>query len=185
MTSPLFALLGVVAMGAPVAVVISVMARIDARKLSAPAAGAGPNMRQILVAGSSAAAQQLIRRIQQEPHAGMTVVGLCLPSEEPPRPVADGIPVVGNLDQVAEVARSYGGDAVAVAMTSDDTTRHIYLRKLAWSLEGTDVELLVDPGLDEAVGRRLHVQPHTGFPLIHLQQPHSTGWRPLAKRPAM
>ena len=37
-------------------------------------------------------------------------------------------------------------DCDAVAVTSDDSTRYNYLRKLAWSLEGTGVEMLVDPG---------------------------------------
>ena len=93
---------------------------------------------------------------------GMKVIGVCLPSEELPRPVVDGIPVLGNLDQVAEVVRTLGCDAVAV--TSDDATRHSYLRKLAWSLEGAGVELLVDPGLEEVAGPRLHIRPHHGIP---------------------
>ena len=75
----------------------------------------------MIVAGNSAAAQQFIERIEREPHAGMKIIGLCLPSEELPQPVDDGIPVLGNLDQVADVVRALGCDAVAV--TSDDTTR--------------------------------------------------------------
>jgi hypothetical protein len=78
------------------------------------------------------------------------------------------------------MVRTLGCDAVGV--TSDETTRHSYLRKLAWSLEGTEVELLVDPDLEEVAGQRLHIRPHTGFPLVHVQQPHFSGWRPLAKR---
>ena len=78
------------------------------------------------------------------------------------------------------MVRALGCDAVAV--TSDDTTRCNYLRKVAWSLEGSDVELLVDPGLDDVAGPRLRIRPLPGFPLVHVAEPHFTGWRRLIKR---
>jgi exopolysaccharide biosynthesis polyprenyl glycosylphosphotransferase len=56
------------------------------------------------------------------------------------------------------------------------------LRELAWSLEGAGVELLVDPGLVEVAGPRLHIRPLMGFPLLHVEEPHFTGWRRLVKR---
>jgi len=110
----------------------------------------------------------------------MEVIGLCLPSAELPRPVVDGIPVLGSLRQVPEVVRSMGCDAVAV--TSDDATRYNYLRELAWSLEGVGVELLVDPGLVEVAGPRMHIRPLMGFPLLHVEEPHFKGWRWAIKR---
>ena len=70
----------------------------------------------------------------------------------------------------------------AVAVTSDDATRYNYLRQLAWSLEGADVELLVDPGLVEVAGPRMHIRPLMGFPLLHVEEPHFTGWRRVVKR---
>jgi exopolysaccharide biosynthesis polyprenyl glycosylphosphotransferase len=180
MASPLFALLSALVVGTPIAVVTSLLARVFARTILRRLQRQGRSYRHVVVAGSSAAAQQLIQRIQREPNAGMKIIGLCLPSEELARPVADGVPVLGSLDQVADVVQGFGCDAVAV--TSDDATRHNYLRKLAWSLEGAGVELLVDPGLEEVVGPRLRIRPHTGFPLVHVQEPHFTGWRPLVKR---
>jgi hypothetical protein len=105
--------------------------------------------------------------MEREPHGGMKVIGLCLPSAELPRAAVNGIPVLGKLDQVARVARALGCDAVAV--TSDDATRYDYLRKLAWSLEGSGLELLVDPGLVEVAGPRMHIRPLMGFPLVHVE----------------
>ena len=180
MASPLFGLLSVVMVGTPIAVVLSLTGRVFARQLLRRRQQHGRSIRHVVVAGSAVAAEQLIERIEREPHAGMKIIGLCLPSEELPRAVADGIPVLGSLDQVANVALTLGCDAVAV--TSDDITRCNYLRKLAWSLEGADVELLVDPGLDEVAGPRLHIRPHTGFPLVHVAEPHFTGLCPLVKR---
>ena len=140
----------------------------------------GRSLRHVLVVGGFGAAQQLSERIQREPDAGMKVIGVCLPSSELPRPVVDGIPVLGSLGQAPEVVRNMGCDAVAV--TSDDATRNNYLRELAWSLEGAGVELLVDPGLVEVAGPRMHIRPLMGFPLLHVEEPHFTGWRRLVKR---
>jgi exopolysaccharide biosynthesis polyprenyl glycosylphosphotransferase len=159
---------------------MSLMARVIARRLLHRLQRQGRSIRHVVLAGSAAGAQQLIQRIQREHPTGIKVIGLCLPPEELPRAVVDGFPVLGNLDQVADVVRGLGCDAVAV--TSDDATRCNYLRKLAWSLEGAGVELLVDPGLEEIAGSRLHIRPHTGFPLIRVAEPHLNDWRRLVKR---
>jgi exopolysaccharide biosynthesis polyprenyl glycosylphosphotransferase len=180
LTFTLYALLKLVATGIPLAVLVSLLVRVFARKCLHFLQSCGRSLRHVVVVGSFGAAQQLSKRIQGEPDAGMKVIGVCLPSSELPVPVIDGVPVLGNLGQVAEVVRARGCDAVAV--TSDDATRHSYLRELAWSLEGAGVELLVDPGLVEVAGPRLHIRPLMGFPLLHVEEPHFTGWRRLVKR---
>jgi exopolysaccharide biosynthesis polyprenyl glycosylphosphotransferase len=176
----MYALLKLVATGTPFAVLLSLMVRFLARKALHYLQRRGRSMRHVIVVGSFAAAQQLSERIQHEPDAGMKVVGLCLPASELPRPVVAGVPVVGSLSQVLAVVRAMGCDAVAV--TSDDATRYNYLRELAWSLEGAGVELLVDPGLVEVAGPRMHIRPLMGFPLLHVEEPHFTGWRRVVKR---
>jgi exopolysaccharide biosynthesis polyprenyl glycosylphosphotransferase len=180
LTFTLYALLKLVATGIPCAVLLSLLVRFSARKGLHLLQSRGHSLRNVVVVGSFSAAQQLSKRIQQEPDAGMKVIGVCLPSVELPMRVIDGVPVLGNLGQVAEVVRAMGCDAVAV--TSDDATRHNYLRELAWSLEGAGVELLVDPGLVEVAGPRMHIRPLMGFPLLHVEEPHFTGWRRLIKR---
>ena len=176
----LYASLKLVATGTPLAVLLSLMVRFFARRILHLMQRHGRGLRQVLVVGSFGAAQQLSERIQREPDAGMKVIGLCLPSSQLPRPVVAGIPVLGSLQQAPEVVRARGCDAVAV--TSDDATRYNYLRQLAWSLEGADVELLVDPGLVEVAGPRMHIRPLMGFPLLHVEEPHFTGWRRVVKR---
>ena len=177
--SPLL-LLKVAVVAAPIAIFLSLTARLFARKFLHRLQKKGRNTRHVIVAGSFAAVQQLTDRIQREPHSGIKVIGYCLPSKELPKAVADGIPVLGSLDQVANVARSVGCDAVAV--TSDDATRYNYLRQLAWSLEGAEVDLLVDPGIEEVAGPRLHIRPGTGFSLVEVKEPIFSGWQRLIKR---
>ena len=50
------------------------------------------------------------------------------------------------------------------------------MRSVAWQIERTDVELLVDPGLVEVAGPRLHVRPFEGLPLLYVEQPTFSGW---------
>jgi exopolysaccharide biosynthesis polyprenyl glycosylphosphotransferase len=176
----LYALLKLVATATPFAVVLSLLVRFFAHRVLHLLQRQGRSLRHVIVAGSFGAAQQLSERILREPDTGMKVIGICLPSSELPRPVVDGIPVIGSLDQVPQVVRTMGCDAVAV--TSDDATRYNYLRELAWSLEGAGVELLVDPGLVEVAGPRMHIRPLMGFPLLHVEEPHFTGWRRVVKR---
>ncbi len=178
--SPLFALLKVTAVGAPIAVFLSLTARLFARRFLHRLQKKGGNTRHVIVAGSFAAARQLTDRIHREPHSGIKVIGCCLPSEELPKEVGNGIPVLGSLDQVADVVRTVGCDAVAV--TSDDATRYNYLRQLGWSLEGAGVDLLLDPGLEEVAAPRLHIRPATGFSLVEVDKPKFTGWQRLIKR---
>ena len=164
----------------PFALALSSVVRLVARKVLHRRQRAGLNFRRVLVAGSTPAVHELSNRIAREPLGGMRVVGACLPRWE----VADAegldAPVVGTLDSVARAAANLEVDAVAV--TSDDATRDNYLRRLAWSLEGSGVELLVDPGLVEVAGPRMHIRPMIGFPLLQVEEPHFTGWRRALKR---
>ena len=175
----LYALLKLVVVAVPVAIVLSLVVRVAVRRVLPSLQESGRGIRNVVVVGSFDGARQLSERIQKEP-CGMRVVGVCLPSAELPRPLIEGVPVLGSLAQVAEVVRTLGCDAVAV--TSDDATRIGYLRELAWSLEGAGVELLVDPGLIEIAGPRMRIRPLIGFPLLHVEEPHFTGWRRILKR---
>ena len=176
----IYAILKLVAIGTPFAVLLSLVVRFLARRVLHQLQRRGRSLRHVVVVGSFTAAQQLSERIRCEPNAGMKVIGICLPSSELPRPVVAEVPVLGSLSQVSAVVRAKGCDAVAV--TSDDATRYNYLRELAWSLEGCGVELLVDPGLVEVAGPRMHIRPLMGFPLLHVEEPHFTGWRRVVKR---
>jgi exopolysaccharide biosynthesis polyprenyl glycosylphosphotransferase len=175
----LYALLKLVVLTVPIAVVLSLAVRFAIRRVLPSLQENGRGVRNVVVVGSFDAARQLSERIQKEP-CGMRVVGVCLPAAELPRPLIEGVPVLGSLAQVAEVVRHLGCDAVAV--TSDDATRIGYLRELAWSLEGAEVELLVDPGLVEISGPRMRIRPLIGFPLLHVEEPHFKGWRRILKR---
>jgi exopolysaccharide biosynthesis polyprenyl glycosylphosphotransferase len=118
--------------------------------------------------------------LAHEPHSGISVLGVCVPSAEVDWARRLGLNVLGSLESVAGIVSRIGCDAVAV--TSGEATRHNYLRELAWSLEGHNVELLVHPGLIEVAGPRMHIRPHVGLPLLYVEQPKFKGWRRVVKR---
>lgn len=173
-------LLTLVVVSVPFAIVLSTSLRFAARKVLHHRQSRGLSVRHVVVVGSAAAARELRDRLDHETHCGMKVVGIFLPKMELNDGVDLGVPVLGDLSQVASVLEHFPCDAVAV--TSDDATRYNYLRKLAWSLEGTGVEMLVDPGLVEVAGPRMHIRPLMGAPLLHIEEPHFSGWRRVVKR---
>ena len=164
----------------PLAGLGSLVVRLAARKNLHRQQRAGRNVRRVIVVGSAYASADLASVLLREPHAGMDVIGACVPRADVARAREAGLAVIGDLDQVPELIRTYAADAVAVA--GSDATRHNYLRELSWALEGAGVELLVHPGLVEVAGPRMHIRPYVGLPLLHVEQPHFTGWRRFVKR---
>src|SRR5690606_9085749 len=128
------------------------------------------------------AVHSLAEVLQREAHAGLQMVGVCVPAEEVQLARELGLPVVGDLEAASRLAREFECDAVAV--TTGEQSGREYLRRLAWSLEGEHIELLVHPGLVEVAGPRMHIRPHVGLPLLQIEQPHFTGWRRIVKRAA-
>ncbi len=70
-------------------------------------------------------------------------------------------------------------DVVAIAPTPGWTPKRLH--RLAWQLEGSGVELVVDPGLMEIGGPRLHMAPVDGLPLLRLTEPRFSGVTRVAK----
>ncbi len=174
------ALLTLSVVAAPTALILSLAVRFTARKLLHRQQQQGRNVRNVVVVGSWTAAQNLRERLDRESQAGMKIIGAFLPEPDMDRTPVPGLPVLGDLRDVADVVRRIDCDAVAV--TTDDATRYSYLRELSWALEGSGVEMLVDPGLVEVAGPRMHIRPVMGVPLLHIEEPHFTGWRRLVKR---
>ena len=166
--------------GTPLAGIASLFVRLLVRKHLHHQQAAGTNVRRVIVVGSTYAVSDLTAALDREPHCGMQVIGVCVPYDDMAIARDAALNVVGDLEQLPALVGRLGADAVAV--TGGDATRHNYLRELSWSLEGAGVELLVHPGLIEVAGPRMHIRPHVGLPLLHVEQPHFTGWRRLLKR---
>ncbi len=140
----------------------------------------GRCLRPVLAAGSPATVRDLITRTRKFPHLGWRVDGVCttdglgLDGDD-----VDGVPVVGQLADVAKHV-SHGGYRV-VAVTPDPHWSPDRMQRLAWNLEGSDAEMVVAPVLMEVAGPRLHVDAVLGIPLLRVSMPTFTGGRRAVK----
>ena len=138
-------------------------------------------MSSVLVVGSPSTVGDLVERTRRVPHHGWMIVAACTstgPAEAGDVEIND-VPVVGDLDDVARHVAEREVDVVAITPTPGWTAKRLH--RLAWQLEGSGVELVVDPGLMEIGGPRLHMAPVDGLPLLRLTEPRFSGVTRLAK----
>jgi exopolysaccharide biosynthesis polyprenyl glycosylphosphotransferase len=129
----------------------------------------------VLAIGTAACVADLIDRTRRDDTVGWVVAGACTPTGT----AADGtdcisgVPVLGDLDAAGEIVSRGEHGVVAVGRTPGWSTRRLH--ELAWNLEDVAAELVVDPGLMDVAGPRLHVEPVDGLPLLRLTKPAFTG----------
>jgi len=171
-------LVSLLAATTPIMVLLGMGTRFFFRKAVHLQQRNGQLLRSVVVVGSLASARHLTSVLEREPHCGLKVIGVCLPEDEMTAGRAAGLIVYGDLDHVAAVVAEVGCDSVAVTAGHQPA----FLRRLSWSLEGLNVDLLVHPGLVEVAGPRMHLRPYVGLPLLHVEHSHFHGWRRVVKR---
>ncbi|WP_308282869.1 sugar transferase [Pseudonocardia nigra] len=159
----------------PIALLLAALGRLLLRKALYRRRKAGACLHEVLAVGTEEAVAQLISRTRRAGHHGWTITAVCTPSGTGTDMVDEilGVPVIGDLDAVAPVAREGSHRVVSVAPAPGWTPRRLH--QLAWDLEGTGTELVVEPGLMEVAGPRLHVAAVDGLPLLRLTEPNWSG----------
>lgn len=154
---------------------LAMIARYVLRQVLHGARRAGRCMLEVLAVGAEDAVADLVVRTRRVPYHGWVVTGACTPTGVGPEgaPEIAGVPVVGDLDAIGAQVRAGGYRVVAVAPAPGWTSKR--LQRLAWDIEGIGLELVVDPGLMEVAGPRLHMAPVDGLPLLRLTEPRFTG----------
>ena len=157
---------------------VSLLLRWVSRRVLHAQRRRGRCVHRVVVVGTPGDARALMASLSRSPQAGLTVVGACLTERLAVVPDTD-VPVVGGVDEVAAALDLVGADTVAVASTG--ASAGVELRRLAWSLEGRDVDLLVAPALTDVAGPRLTVRPVDAVPLLAVQEPTFDGPRRVVK----
>ena len=88
------------------------------------------------------------------------------------------MPVFAGRD-VLGLVRELGADTIAVCGSAGAEPGE--LRRLAWQLEGTGIDLVVAPQLTDIAGPRVHIRPVEGLPLLHVEEPKLSGMAWLVK----
>jgi exopolysaccharide biosynthesis polyprenyl glycosylphosphotransferase len=81
--------------------------------------------------------------------------------------------------EIVPLVLEVGADTVAVCGSASAEPGE--LRRLAWQLEGTGVDLIVAPQLTDIAGPRVHIRPVEGLPLLYVEEPTLSGVAWLVK----
>jgi len=168
---------GVVVVGLPSAMVLSLVVHWVARQILHALRRHGRCMQRVVVVGLERSVAELIQSMRREPHAGLEIAAVCI--DRPRSDSVEGVPVMGDSDHVLDVLAEVGADTVAVTAWSDVSQND--LRRLSWDLEGSGVTLLVAPRLTDISGPRIHIRPVAGLPLLNVEEPEFTGVRRIVK----
>jgi exopolysaccharide biosynthesis polyprenyl glycosylphosphotransferase len=134
----------------------------------------------VLAAGSTETVHDLITRTRQTPHLGWRVEAVCtVDGHTAGGSEIAGVPVIGQLSDLAEHVRRGGYRIVGVTADQYWTPRR--LQQLAWDLEGSTAEMVVAPVLMEVAGPRVHISGVLGMPLLRVSAPVFTGVRRVIK----
>lgn len=167
---------GYIILAFPAGVIVLWASRRMARKWLGGRRRLGDLSHDVLVVGDRATVPQLIETFASVREAGYRVIGVCT---DPSTDELLGVPVLGAQREAGRVAVDLGVDVVACADTHALGPHG--LRRLGWALEGTDIELVVSPGLTEIAGPRVLTRPVAGLPLLHVEAPKFTGPKLVAK----
>ena len=134
---------------------------------------------RLLLVGTLPEALEVHTTITRSPGAGLVPVGIHLtegyaaaPGRSTPVPVYAGRDILSLIGEV-------GADTIAVCGSA--STEPGELRRLAWQLEGTGVDLVVAPQLTDIAGPRVHIRPVEGLPLLYVEEPTLSGVAWLVK----
>ncbi len=173
---------GYVALALPGALLLDLLCRYLLRKwVHRRRVKSARFMQRVIAVGYERSVAVMARELHRHRYHGMRVVGACLPPHRPFRDHVEDldVPVYGRFDDVVAAVEAAGADTVAVLSCPElDGTE---LRRLAWQLEASDVDLVVAPALIDVAGPRTTIRPVDGLPLVHVDHPRLSGGRRLAK----
>jgi exopolysaccharide biosynthesis polyprenyl glycosylphosphotransferase len=149
------------------------LVRYAARRLLYLVRQRGVASHRVLLVGTLPEALEVNTAVTRNRQAGMIPVGIHLVEGYPPAHDGDiPVPVYAGRE-VVPLVRELGADTVAVCGSASSEPGE--LRRLAWQLEGTGVDLVVAPQLTDIAGPRVHIRPVEGLPLLYVEEPTLSG----------
>jgi exopolysaccharide biosynthesis polyprenyl glycosylphosphotransferase len=150
-----------------------------ARRLLLVIRGQGRAVHRVLLIGTYAEASDVFSAVTRVPGAGLVPVGIHLTEGfAQSRAATSPVPVFAGRD-VLGLVRDLSADTIAVCGSARSEPGE--LRRLAWQLEGTGIDLVVAPQLTDIAGPRVHIRPVEGLPLLHVEEPKLSGMAWLFK----
>jgi len=139
----------------------------------------GHGTQRMLLVGALPESLDVYTAVTRHPAAGLVPVGIFLTEGfAAARGVDVPVPVHSQRD-VVDLVREVGADTIAVCGAAGSEPGE--LRRLAWQLEGTGIDLVVAPQITDIAGPRVHIRPVEGLPLLHVEEPTLSGVAWLVK----
>lgn len=161
------------------ALIYVLLLRFAARRVLHLVRGRGGASHRMLLIGTLAETLEVYTAVTRTRHVGMVPVAIHVNDgrhtqgrRSTPVPVHFGRDIVALVHEI-------GADMVAVCGSASGERGD--LRRLAWQLEGTGVDLVVAPQLTDIAGPRVHIRPVEGLPLLYVEEPKLAGLSWLVK----
>ncbi|MEX5294671.1 sugar transferase [Kocuria sp. CPCC 205268] len=151
---------------------------------------AGEAMSRTLVVGRVPGVVEMLRSLQQNPAAGFDPVAVYAPSSSRPLPHhLARVPVPQNMlpageapsvEGIVAACRTHRIETLVMAASAPLSSEEV--RHLSWYLADERIRLVLDTGLTDIAGPRIHTQQMAGLPLIHVSTPRLSRSRRMLKR---
>ncbi len=139
----------------------------------------GIGMRRTLIVGWGRKARALYQEVGKYPALGFQVLGFVELKSQEGRRQFEGIPVLGRLEQLSEIARRHQIEEVLIALQQKDQRA---LMQIIAQTDGLPVGLKIVPDLYSIITGQARTNQIYGFPLIEILPQYMPTWERLAKR---
>jgi Undecaprenyl-phosphate glucose phosphotransferase len=140
---------------------------------------AGIGLKRVLVAGSGELGRQVVDKILEHRELGYKVVGFVDDRAGGDHLGHRGLPLLGTLDETADILQSERVDQLYVALPLDE---HAKMVSLVESANRAIVEVKVVPDLVQVIALRARLEELDGIPIINIHDVPLRGFNSVLKR---
>nr|WP_276607349.1 sugar transferase [Kocuria sediminis] len=181
---------GYVLVALPLGTSLLLLGRSQIRRRLVNRRRVGVAMSRTMVVGCRPGVIETVKCLQEHPEAGFDPVATYVPTshralpaalasvEQPPNLLPDG--EAPDVDELVEACRDHQIEVLVLCASAPFSPEEI--RHLSWYLSDERIRLILDTGLTDVAGPRIHTQQMAGLPLIHVSTPRMSWSRRLCKR---
>lgn len=181
---------GYVLTALPLGIGTLMVGRFGARRTLMRHRSRGRGLSRTMVVGRFPAATEMVEELRRRPDAGFHPVTVYMPSRARTAPsgaLGAGTPVnalpqgaAPSVPGILEACRVHHIETLVLTAAVPLSTREI--RHLGWLLADAQIRLVMNTGLTDVAGPRIHTQQLAGLPLIHVATPRFTRSKKIVKR---
>ena len=139
----------------------------------------GLGRRHTVIVGVDARGARLLNDLRSSPAQGFEVVGFVRARNEEERSAVDGIPVLGEAQELRSIIARNHVEVVLIALQSNS---HEEILEIVNAAEGLPVSFSITPDLYDIVTGHVRTQQIHGVPLMELRPELMSAWEQTLKR---